>query len=67
MLEVSEVSERVEGVVALHLPIRLFKNPFWVGASTEMPLQHRGRYDYLIIWFKVYEGEVWSISTGSAC
>ena len=31
-----EVSEKEEGVVALHLPIWVFINPLWVGAGTEM-------------------------------
>ena len=31
-----EVSEKEEGLVALHLHIEPLKNPLWVGAGTKM-------------------------------
>ena len=35
-----EASERDEDVVAIHLPNWVFKNPFYVGAGTEMRTQY---------------------------
>ena len=36
VVTVLEVSEKEEGVVAIHLPTGPLKNPLWVGASTEI-------------------------------
>ena len=41
VLTLLEVSEREEGVVAIHTPTHwVFKNPLWVGDSTEMRTQY---------------------------
>ena len=39
LLTLLEVSEKEKGVMALEFNVWAFNNPFWVGASTEMPTQ----------------------------